>query len=127
MVLLGFVFVHDELLPQMQLSSFSEGPDYTNFHDDIGEEEASFFFSPHQNGRYSDMAVKEFGFPNETILTTGASHANLTSNNVTDHALLISNDSKRPAVIRPSPRREHEFSAMKLHPYRDTSSISLAL
>ncbi|KAG7345386.1 hypothetical protein IV203_032917 [Nitzschia inconspicua] len=94
------------------ISAMWEGPDYTKFYNDIGEEEASFFFSRHQNGRYSDMAVKEFGFPNDTILTTGASHPDLTSNNVTNHALLISNasytdgtQSKRPAGILPFPKK----------------------
>ncbi|KAG7345381.1 hypothetical protein IV203_032912 [Nitzschia inconspicua] len=98
------------------ISAMWEGPDYTNFYNDIGDEEASFFFSRHQNGRYSDMAVKEFGFPNDTILTTDASHPNLTSNNVTNHALLISNasntdgtQSKRPAVILPSPKKRAQI------------------
>ncbi|KAG7353586.1 hypothetical protein IV203_002941 [Nitzschia inconspicua] len=104
------------------ISAMWEGPDYTKFYNDIGEEEASFFFSRHQNGRYSDMAVKEFGFPNDTTLTTGASHPDLTSNNVTNHALLISNasytdgtQSKRPAVILPSPKKRARILGHETH------------
>ncbi|KAG7345242.1 hypothetical protein IV203_032773 [Nitzschia inconspicua] len=104
------------------ISAMWEGPDYTKFYNDIGEEEASFFFSRHQNGRYSDMAVKEFGFPNDTILTTGASHPDLTSNNVTNHALLISNasytdgtQSKHAAVILPSPKKRARILGHETH------------
>ncbi|KAG7363670.1 hypothetical protein IV203_027031 [Nitzschia inconspicua] len=90
------------------ISAMWEGPDYTNFYNEIGEEEVPFFFSRHQNGQYSAMAVAEFGFPNDAVLPSNESHGNLTS----DETPLISQEtntagtqSKRPAVILPSPKK----------------------
>ncbi|KAG7364659.1 hypothetical protein IV203_037861 [Nitzschia inconspicua] len=84
------------------------GPDYTNFYNDIGEDEAKFFFSRHDNGTYSDMAVAEFSFPNDTKLPPSASHQKLTSNDpshITTNTDKEGIQSKRPAVILPSPNK----------------------
>ncbi|KAG7354490.1 hypothetical protein IV203_003846 [Nitzschia inconspicua] len=50
------------------------GPDYTNFYNDIGEEEAQFFFSRRKNGRYSETAIKEFGYPNNVVAQSSSAH-----------------------------------------------------
>ncbi|KAG7337685.1 hypothetical protein IV203_009003 [Nitzschia inconspicua] len=90
------------------ISAMWQGPDYTNFYNDIGEDEAKFFFSRHDNGTYSDMAVAEFGFPNDTKLPPSASHQKLTSNDpsrITTNTDKEGIQSKRPAVILPSPNK----------------------
>ncbi|KAG7371042.1 hypothetical protein IV203_019612 [Nitzschia inconspicua] len=90
------------------ISAMWQGPDYTNFYNDIGEDEAKFFFSRHDNGTYSDMAVAEFRFPNDTKLPPSASHQKLTSNDpsrITTNTDKEGIQSKRPAVILPSPNK----------------------
>ncbi|KAG7348979.1 hypothetical protein IV203_011576 [Nitzschia inconspicua] len=90
------------------ISAMWQGPDYTNFYNDIGEDEAKFFFSRHDSGTHSDMAVAEFGFPNDTKLPPSASHQKLTSNDpsrITTNTDKEGIQSKRPAVILPSPNK----------------------
>ncbi|KAG7354049.1 hypothetical protein IV203_030848 [Nitzschia inconspicua] len=93
---------------QTIISAMWQGPDYTNFYNDIGEDEAKFFFSRHDSGTHSDMAVAEFGFPNDTKLPPSASHQKLTSNDpsrITTNTDKEGIQSKRPAVILPSPNK----------------------
>ncbi|KAG7368584.1 hypothetical protein IV203_031327 [Nitzschia inconspicua] len=90
------------------ISAMWQGPDYTNFYNDIGEDEAKFFFSRHDKGTYSDMVVAEFGFPNDTKLPPSASHQKLTSNDpsrITTNTDKEGIQSKRHAVILPSPNK----------------------
>ncbi|KAG7353673.1 hypothetical protein IV203_003028 [Nitzschia inconspicua] len=91
------------------ISAMWQGSDYTNFYHNIGEDEAKFFFFRHENGTYSDMAVAEFGFPNDTKLPPSASHHDkLTSN---DPCRMTTNtdpegiQSKCPTVMLPSPNK----------------------
>ncbi|KAG7353498.1 hypothetical protein IV203_002853 [Nitzschia inconspicua] len=80
------------------ISSMCQGPDYTTFYQDVGEEEASLFFSRHLDGRYSETAIRNFGYPNNTVLTHNiqniSSHKPYSNEHDTNNE---TNYSKRPA------------------------------
>ncbi|KAG7353971.1 hypothetical protein IV203_003327 [Nitzschia inconspicua] len=101
------------------ISAMWQGPDNTNFYNDIGEDMAQFFFPCHKNGRYSDMAVTEFGFPNNSKLPPNASHHNLSSNDppLINNKLTQLGPSLNVLQLYFLPRiREHGLSLSHLHP-----------
>ncbi|KAG7352600.1 hypothetical protein IV203_008648 [Nitzschia inconspicua] len=73
-------------------------PDYTTFYQDVGEEEASLFFSRHLDGRYSETAIRNFGYPNNTVLTHNIQNISSNKPYSTEHDTNNeTNHSKRPA------------------------------